>query len=91
MVPAIQLDRELRQRAIEVEEVRAAGVLAAELEFGEPPVTEQPPKLLLGRSGFLAKMPREIPCVIRARAVLAEMFEAHGFLLPLPHRGRGLG
>jgi hypothetical protein len=43
VVPAIQLDCELGERAMEVEEVRAAGVLAAELELRKMPVTEQPP------------------------------------------------
>lgn len=88
MMPTIQLDRELRQRAIEVEEVGTAGVLAAEFELGKAPVTEQPPEALLGHGGFLAEMPGKIPFVLRARAMFAKVLRPHSFL-PLPRWGRG--
>jgi len=91
VVPAVQFNCELGQRAVEVEEVRAAGVLPTKLELREAPVTEQPPEPLLRLRGFLAEMPGKVACVLRARAMLAKLLEAHRPLLPLPHRGRGLG
>jgi hypothetical protein len=48
MAASIHFDRQLCGGAEEVEEVDAAGVLAAELELGEPPIPQQAPEAFLG-------------------------------------------
>jgi len=48
MLPTIQLQIELRFRAVEIEEVRADRMFPAELVPGEPPVAQKSPQAALG-------------------------------------------
>ncbi len=54
----VQLDRQSRQRAVEVQVIFPERMLATELKPGETPGTERLPKLLFLFSLFLAKPPR---------------------------------
>jgi hypothetical protein len=56
MPAAVEFDREIRERAIEIEVVNPAGVLATEFELSEPTVAKQTPEPLLGIGGFSAEL-----------------------------------
>src|SRR6266496_5885647 len=57
---AIEFDCQLCDGAIEIQKVDAAGVLAAEFEFVEAMVTQQPPQAFLGVRGFFAELAGEL-------------------------------
>ncbi len=85
---SIHFYRQLCGGAEEVEEVDAAGVLAAELELGEAPVPQQTPEPFLGVGGVLAELAGEAAGGVGAGAVFAVLgrLPPHPFLLP--HWGR---
>ena len=68
---AVEFDRELRNRAVEIEEVDAARVLTTEFEFVETMVTQQTPQAFLGISGLLAELAGIVPGGGCAGAVFA--------------------
>jgi hypothetical protein len=57
---AVEFDSQLRQRAVEIEEVDGARVLTAESELGETTVAEKVPETLFSIGGFLAEMASEV-------------------------------
>src|SRR2546427_4189419 len=81
---AIELDPELRDGAVRIEEVDAAGVLASKLEFIEAPSAKQAPETLFGFSRFLAELPGEIPGSGSAGAVFAILWRGAGAPPPPP-------
>ena len=68
---AIEFDRQLCDDAVEIEEVDAAGVLPAEFEFAETPITQQTPEAFLGVGGVLAELAGEFAGGGGAGAVFA--------------------
>ena len=58
---AIELDGEFRDGAVEIKVVSAAGVLPAEFEFVETPITQKPPEAFLGVGGVLTELGERIP------------------------------
>ncbi len=56
MAAAVDFDGELVGGAVEVEDVRADGVLASELVASQAPVAERSPEEMLGVGGSLAKL-----------------------------------
>src|SRR5438552_6397329 len=71
---AIKFDRQLRDGAIEIQEVDAAVILAAEFKFGEAAVAEQTPQAFLGVGGLLAELPGEVTAGRGAGAVFAVLW-----------------
>src|SRR5207244_6627316 len=86
---AIKFHGQLRARAAEVEEVDAAGVLAAELEFIETMVTQQTPQALLGVGGFRAELAGGGAGSRCASAMFAVLWRSPPHPNPLPRWGRG--
>jgi hypothetical protein len=80
----VKFNRELCSRAIEIQKINAAGVLAAEFELAEPPVTQQTPEPFFGVGGFFAELTGEITGACSASAVFAVLRRAtiDFFLLP---------
>ena len=88
---AVKFHREFCARAIEIQEVNAAGVLAAKFEFAETLVTQQTPQPSFGVGGLFAELAGEVTGVCRACAVLTVLRFAPQRRLLLPHWGRRLG
>jgi len=86
---AVKFNRQLRDRAVEIEEVAAAGVLAAKFEIIEAMVAEQAPQALFGVGGFLAELTGEVAGGGGAGAVLAVLWRSPPHPHPLPRWGRG--
>ena len=70
---AIQFHSQLGQRAVKVEEVNAARILAAEFEFGEAAVAQQTPQTFFSISGFLSQVACEVTGGNGPGAVLADL------------------
>src|SRR5688572_3280364 len=87
---AVEFDRQLRERAVEVKVVNAASVLASEFEFSKAAVTKQSPEPLLSVRSLLAELTGEVAGAGSAGAVFAILwwFPALSPLLnPLPRWG----
>jgi len=85
----IEFDRKLCDGTVEIQEVDAARILAAELEFVETMVTQQTPQALLGVSGFGAELAGEIASSGSASAMFAVLWRSPPHPNPLPRWGRG--
>ena len=86
---AIEFNGQLCQRAVEIEEENAAGILPAEFEFGETPVAQQTPQTFFGVSGFFAEMAGKIAGGGGAGAMFAIVRKLPPHPGPLPRWGRG--
>jgi len=89
MSTAIQFDRQLGERAVGVEEVDAARILAAKFELGETAVAEYTPKASLRIRGFPSEFAGEFAGGGGASAVLAGLRPLPPHPSPLPRWGRG--
>jgi hypothetical protein len=78
MSTAIQFNRQPGQRAVEIQEVDAAGVLTTKLEFVETTVAQQTPEPLFRQRGFFAKPPGKVASSSGARTVMAPRFLFRG-------------
>src|SRR5436190_6894971 len=86
---SVEFHRKLRQRAVEIEVVDAARILATEFEFIEATVAEQAPQAFLGISAFLAELAGEVTGGGSAGAMFAVLCPLHPSPGPPPRRGRG--
>src|ERR1035437_8722047 len=68
---AIQFHSQLGKRAIKVEEVNTARILAAEFEFGKAAVAQQTPQALFSIRGFFPQVAREVEGCRGAGAMFA--------------------
>jgi len=89
MSAAIEFDRQLRDRAVEIEEVDAARIPAAEFELSEAEVAEQVPQAFLRVGGFLTKLASEVAGGRCAGALFAVLWRSPPHPDPLPRWGRG--
>src|SRR5207237_8359717 len=76
MSAAIEFDRKLCGGTVEIQEVDAARMLAAELEFIETMVTQHTPQALLGVGGFRAELTGEIASGRCAGAVFTVLWRS---------------
>src|SRR5262249_6369639 len=84
---AVQFDGQLGARAVEIEEVDTARVLATELEVAETAISKQAPETLLRVGGFLAEVTGKVAgsgCASPAFAIAPPPHPS-----PLPRWGRG--
>jgi hypothetical protein len=86
MSPAIEFHCQLRPRAVEIEEVAPARILAAEFELVEAAVTKQAPQTLFGFGGFFTQAAGEVAGRGGASAMAGELPPHPN---PLPRWGRG--
>ena len=69
MSTAVEFDNQLRERAVEIEKVDPARILAAEFELSKATVAEQTPQAFLGVAGFLSEVAGEVVSGCSASAV----------------------
>lgn len=89
MPAAVQFNREFCDRAVKVEEVNTARILAAEFEFGKAAVAQQTPQAFFSISGFLSQVACKIAGGNGPGAVLADLRCWPPHPIPLPRWGRG--
>ena len=87
---SVEFHRKLRQRAVEIEVVDAARILATEFEFIEATVAEQAPQAFLGISAFLAELAGEVTGGGSAGAMFAVLCPLPPHADPLPRWGEGI-
>src|SRR5207247_6653673 len=86
---SVELHCKLRQRAVEIEVVDAARILATVFEFIEATVAEQAPQAFLGISAFLAELAGEVASGRSAGAIFAVLWRSPPPPDPPPPWGRG--
>jgi hypothetical protein len=85
----IEFDCKLCLRAVEIEEVNAAGILPTKLELVEAAMTQQTPQAFFGIGGICSELAREVACCGGAGTLLAVLWCPPPHPGPLPRWGRG--